>query len=582
MAQYPGVSFTTIGGKIKQIVNGPATNSLLIIGSALDGPINQPVSITDPTQAEQVFGPANYRNGYLDPTTGTETGKYAGATIPLAISHAIAAGCQDIRAVRVTGTKATATMGSLAVPITARYAGRVYNTRTVTTSISGNTFTLAATQPLAKGGTFTITADASGTTLAEFIARVNGAFANKVIDLDDTDAGVQASLSSSLSSISSTLTGTATLTGGTNGCFARSDDYGPENFTSAGSGLFGYATALITQDTGTFDAIRNQRAGFDICLLTGVCVDDQVVAGANATTTSIMNDFADFIDACKAELQPCHGVICTRSHGKRDDASIISYVNSNLLSTTAGYYSQPNKWIKAGYILYTGRLRPGARGTIQDIFANVSVVAGPDAIYNHPDMGGDYTWNWGASYAALLTVIPPEYSTTQQPLPGVKGFTRPYPQKYAQKLLDGVGSNGQEISGMGAYVTLVKDQRAPNGPLVVNDDATAAARDSQFRNFQTHHMCNSIQKDLQNALGRYVGQPSGPGILAAMEAAVQNVLDGYVVSEGLRGGRGIGYDFQVVMAGLDGAIGTISVILELALSTAIRKINIITSVRQVS
>jgi hypothetical protein len=583
MAIRTGFTSSLFGGKIKQIVEGPSTNTLLIIGTAQDGPLNSPVRITDGTQAERVFGPANYSKGYLDPTTGTESNKYAGSTLPLAIAQAIAAGARDIVAVRASGTKATVTLGGGGyLTGVARNPGRIYNTQSVSLGIVGDLYTFTLTQPLTKGGNLVLTGSASGTTLGEFIIRVNTNFANKSIDFNDTSATVNPYLASTLSSIYAATSGTANFTGGTNGCFARGETYGPEHFTTSGSGLFDYALGLVNATTGTFQSIRDSRYPFDVAVLTGVHVDDQVTAGGNATSTSLLNDFADFIDAVSSEQTQCHGVMATRSNPLRDNADIITYANDSLLATSYGYYRQASKWIKAGPILATGRTRSGTNGTLKDVFSNVSVVAGPDVIYNHPDMGGDYNYQPHVSYAAFLTTIPPEQSTTQRTLPGIKGYTRPFPQSTAVLLGNGVGADlNNNVSGGGAYVVLVRDQISPLGPLVINDDVTASARDDFFRNYQQMNMCASIQKDIQVALRPFIGQTLGYGTQAAMEAKVENVLAGYALSGGLRGSRGEGYDFSIEMAGTEAALGIVTVLLELALSSAIRQIKLNVSVRQV-
>lgn len=585
MAFYPGTTFTTIGGKIKQIVEGPSTERLLIIGTALDGPLNTPVRVEDAAQAERVFGPANYSKGYKDPTTSTESGKPAGATIPLAVAQAIAAGCKDIYAVRATGSYATAVMGvSGLLSIRSQYPGRTYNDVTVALSVSGSVYSLAWTRPLSKGGSLTLTGDASTTTLGEFMDRVNGSSSDATVVFDRNYAAAAPYLGTTLLTLSSGVIGSATLSGGTNGCMARGDDYGPEQMTTAGSGLNGYALKLVTTDTGTFDSIRNKRFRFDVAVLTGIHLDDQITNSGTAAVvgaTSIAADFADFIDLCSTDIGPCHGVVATRSHNLRDDVDIISYVNGNLLDTSFGFYSQTKRWIKAGPILYNGRPKADANGLTTNLFSNISVVAGPDCVYSHPDMGGDYTHNFHVSYAALLTTTPPERSTTMAELPGVKGFNPAYPARYANKLLDGVGANPYgDLSGQGAYVVLARDPKNYDGPLVVFDDPTAAARNDYFRNYQVLHLSHSIEKDIDYVLSPFVGGPTSAAVLAAMEAKIQNVMDGYVNSNALLGGRGAGYDFKVTMQGTDQALGIVRVFIEIVPATTLRRIALVVSVRQ--
>lgn len=582
---YPGTTFTVLGSKIRQIVQGPTTETLLIIGTAQDGPLNVPVRIEDTAQAERVFGPANYSKGFKDPTTSTETGKPAGATLPLAISQALAAGNRDLLACRATGTLATGTLGSSGLLyFRAQNPGRLYNEATVTYSISGEIYTLTLGQPLRKGGSVSLTGQHANTTLSELIDRINGTSKNKVVEAIRTTSVAQNYMASTLSALAPGMSGTVTLSGGTNGCLAKGDDYGPELMTSAGMGLSGFVLALTTEDTGTFDSLLNREVRADVVVLDGINVDDQVWFTGGASTigaTSIAADFAYFIDRLSATVNPCHGIMSTRLHNLTDDSDIITYINNNLKATDFGYYDQGRKWIKTGPLLYAGLIRADAEGSEKDVFTNISICAGPSVIYNHPDMGGDYSYNFHVGYAALLTTLPPEQSATFASIPGIRAYGRPYPIKYAKQLLDGVGAdNANSLDGKGAYVILTRNKNNPNGPLVVFDDPTAGFRNNSYRNYQTVHLINSINKDISAALSPFIGGPTSPGVLATMEARCQNVLDGYVNSQALRGGRGDGYNYKVTMSGQDADLGTVNVYLDLALATAMRKINIVVSVKR--
>lgn len=590
---YAGTIFTTIGGKIKQIVQGPTTETLLIIGTAQDGPLNKPVRIEDAAQAERVFGPAKYSAEFLDPNTSTESGKPAGATIPLAISQALAAGNRSLYAVRAAGTFATGTLGTSGLLyFKSLNPGRLYNQATVTTSLSGGMFILSLGQPKRKGGTIELIREvASTTTLSELMDKINGTTKNKVGSVSRTLSVAQNYMAYTLDTLAVGMTGTVTLSGGTNGCFAKGDDYGPELMTSAGSGLAGFAKALVATMaddgfSGTFETLQDDEFNADVIVLDGICVDDQIYTAGNAATNgsyTIAADFVDFIDRLSTDTNPCHGIISTRLHNLTETSDLVNYVNNNLLATDFGYYDQGKKWLKSGPFLLNGRLRADAMGGVKDLFTNVSVCAGPGVVYNHPDMGGDYVYNFHVGYAALLTTIPPERSATFVRIPGVRAYGTPYPASAARRLLDGVGANlSNNTPGKGAYVILSRDpnSRGNTAPLIVWDDPTAAARDDVFRNYQTLHLVNSVHKDLKAVLFPFIGGPTSAGVLATMEAAVQNVLDGYTNSQALRGGKGQGYTFKVTMDGTDMDLGTANVFVELVPATSLRRINFIVSVRR--
>lgn len=79
-------------------VETSTTKSLLILGTATDGPINEPVKI-DATTVSQVFGKEVDAQGYPNGTTIT---KYA--------RQAFKNGFDDVRCMRVTGTQAYTTI----------------------------------------------------------------------------------------------------------------------------------------------------------------------------------------------------------------------------------------------------------------------------------------------------------------------------------------------------------------------------------------------------------------------------------------------------------------------------------------
>lgn len=567
MATFPGTIYTTIGGKIKVTQTGPTTERLLIIGTAVDGPKNTPIRYRDAAQIESIFGPANYSGGYNDPNTGTESGKPNGATIPLAVAQAVAAGCTDIWVVRATGTPATGVnLFGNHFDIEAINPGRLYNSVSFTLAASSSGATMTVKQPAIKGGDFTVVA-ASGTTIGQFIDTLNNHVKNTTFYIDRN--AHPAFLGNDTSTLPAGVS-SATLSGGTNGTNAIGEDYE--------TSLNGYATELTATDTGTFDMIKHFR--FAVAVLTGIHIDDQVVDGANATTTTIASDFAQWLDEVSAETRPCFGVIATRPTGIRSEEELIAHINDNLLSTTSGWANQDLRWTKAGWFLHEGIQRFDPIAGQVDVGMRLGVVGGPDVILTHTDVGR-YTDNWHVLYAALLTTIPPEQAPIFRILPGVTGYGTSIPRKYANKMSQGVGfDEGNDLSGRGAYTILIRDPRNPGGPQVIFEDPTMASRDDFFRQYQLVHLVNSIHTDLDAVLSQFLGQPTGAPVLAAMEAAARNVLDGYAANNAFWGGPGQGYDFKITMTGMDQRLGVVRVFLEIQPATALRKIHLIVAIRR--
>ena len=76
----------------------PSTRSVLLLGTAIDGPVMNPVAV-DGSTAEAIFGKG------ID-----GSGKPNGATLPEAFNQLYKAGCRDIRMMRVSGKAPTATI----------------------------------------------------------------------------------------------------------------------------------------------------------------------------------------------------------------------------------------------------------------------------------------------------------------------------------------------------------------------------------------------------------------------------------------------------------------------------------------
>lgn len=101
--KYPNLpghltEFKDGGLKLVQEVNPPKTESVLILGTAVDGPVMEPVKV-DASTFEVVFGKSADVNGFPN-----------GSTATMAFEEAYAAGCRDIRVMRISGSPARATV----------------------------------------------------------------------------------------------------------------------------------------------------------------------------------------------------------------------------------------------------------------------------------------------------------------------------------------------------------------------------------------------------------------------------------------------------------------------------------------
>ena len=579
---YPGTTFNLVGGKIQADTTGPTTETVLVIGTAVDGPLNTPIPIDSLSQLALVFGPANYSQGYLDPNTGTETDKPNGGTLVLECLKLMNAGCRSILAVRATGSYAVASSGFASqLDIQAVNPGRIYNNVSVTAQAVSGSLVLNVNQPLTKGGPWSVTYDNSWT-IGEMIDDINGNPNNTTIVINaDTYPAYLNNYVLTLVAGASGNPVTVTLAGGTNGTQARGEDLAGVH------GLKPYQDALVLADFGTYDTLLGKGVRFDYCVLSGLHIDDQIayngVDGMGPTdeyTRSAVWDYLFFLDSVYTQNGPCHGIIGTRPTGFRTEAGVINWVNTNLLSKTYGFFNQSLGWINAGPFLYNGFIRNDPLNGPKDMGFLISVCAGPDVVYNHSDIG-NYTDNFATSYAGLLSTLNPTLSSVRRVLPGLTAYGTLIPAKYARMLVQGVGYDGlQQLDGRGAYVCLTTNSANANGALVVFDDPTVTYRDQILRQQQIVHVGNNIHLALEAVLGKFIGQSNSPAATAAMNAKVGNTLEGYNTMGALRGSNGVGYGFTLTSDGVNALLGIINCDVWIWPATAIRAIRFNVTVRQ--
>lgn len=124
----PGFQVTYKDGGLVAPIDGPTTGSVLVIGTATDGPIGQPISFPKLGDAESIFGK------YYNPATRQ---KIEGCSLVLSALEAYGAGCRDIRLVRYGGEPAVGVIKRKAlssetgtqdaIRLTSIYNGSIYN-----------------------------------------------------------------------------------------------------------------------------------------------------------------------------------------------------------------------------------------------------------------------------------------------------------------------------------------------------------------------------------------------------------------------------------------------------------------------
>lgn len=556
--RLPGIYFSVRDGGLTPAVTEPSTDRLLIIGNALDGPINVPTVITSLSDAEDIFGPLIYKDGYLNPNTSTADGSIAGNTLLKAAYEALIGGAGNIALVRVGGTTATATETfNVSGSISAVAPGRIYNGVQVISSSGSSGYNITIVQPVAKGGTINYTF-ASSVLLGNAINTINN---------DNRNRSVFISIPPSLFSSAITVlsVGTATLANGTNGTNAVGEDY----YTSK----TGYYTKL-TETYGTFDTLVTTV--FDIAHLAGIYADDQVNDSGATTTTTVAQAFAEFLHRASKEGTPCHGVIGLRPTGLKSPADLTTLATNNYLNTSSGFYNASSRWIKFGYFMNAGFTYsdPDTLENI-DIGRYLSVVAGPDLLLQSKELGY-YLENGAAVYAGMITSLPPQFATTNKPL-GVKSIWGSFTKTIHEQLNQGVGRDpAARNTGSGAYVTF-KFSEQIGRPMVIADN-TASSRDSDYRTLQVLRIVNLASSEARKVLLPFIGNPNSIEARTAMKTQLNAALQRLVDVGALLGGDGNGFNFSISSDPVAAFLGQVTVYLFLRPAFQIKTIDVVVSV----
>jgi hypothetical protein len=554
----PGISVVEHDGGLVVTPSVPLSSRILIIGSALDGPINRPVPVRSISEAEITFGPLVYKNGYLNPVTADDDGAAAGNTLLKGMHEVLLGGGADFLLCRVGGTFATTSGGVFAdnLNISARYPGRIYNDISVTYA-SGSTATFEIDQPVTKGGAFS--RSFSNTTPLRTVMNVlNNDPDNQTVNFNVPFASLDLAVN--------TLTpGTLVFTGGTNGTRAPGEDYATNV-----SGLY---DAIIHTTSGTFKSLED--AEFDIGVFSAFYADDCVIDDIeddNATTTTVAQNFAEFLHSV-TKSYPCVGTIGLRPTLLAQPTDLTTYTTDNYLNTVEGFVDEDSRQIKFGTFMRTGFFVSDAdTGEFVDAGRYLSIPAGPDIFLGHKDLGL-YVENGYAVYAGVLSRLPQKDAATRTPLGKVSALSGIFSKRTHELLTQGVGRNlTSRVLGGGAYVTF-RDYSDLNRPAVVND-VSCALRGSDFQYNQIIKIAHLSVHMVRNAVLPYIGKGLDISTRISLANAVRRSLDKMFEAGALLGGEGQGYEFSISSDPNQQVIGEVTVNLQIRPSIQLKFINI--------
>jgi hypothetical protein len=191
--KYPNLpgfmsEFKDGGLQVRTEVNPPQTESVLLLGTAVDGPVGEPVAV-DATTVELVFGRPTFANGLSN-----------GSTLVKGFYEAYNAGCRDIRLLRITGSDSSALVKGASVTNTVQtpiseVIGTASGNAVTTFTLNKNVITMGTVSVNAEGvdlptSAFTVTNGTVGSpgTQATVLLKVNVTNAGAAIYITYTDA----------------------------------------------------------------------------------------------------------------------------------------------------------------------------------------------------------------------------------------------------------------------------------------------------------------------------------------------------------------------------------------------------------
>jgi hypothetical protein len=377
----PGFRYTVRPAPVVNQIAPPTTERLLIIGQAVDGPVNTPILARDGQTVQTLFGPTVYMDPYKDPVSSDFSKAFNGNYLVQGYAQAVQAGATNIYLVRVGGTYASGGNGTYIFK--SKYPGRLYNEVTVTptTGVFGgsNGVQLVIVQPTNKGGTVTYRFEGTDT-IEDLRNKLDVVATNTCVQLDVNGLGNLSNPCSAL--VASLSNATITLANGTNGTNVAGE------LGSDKSSIYSLITSTDSTALGTFSSLLDFQ--FDVGVMAGLYIDDQVTTDASSGTTSFASAFAVFIDTVSNRTRPCYGVIGCRPIKENQLPRMIRFVRDNYLDGTAGPIKWDGvadysaRWIKAGYFVNKGFTRLTSNNEVLDMGARLTVFAGPDFLYQNP------------------------------------------------------------------------------------------------------------------------------------------------------------------------------------------------------
>lgn len=544
------VEFKDGGSALRFDTADADTDSILLLGTATDGPILEPIAV-DSSTVELIFGSDMKSNGHSN-----------GATLVHAFKQAYAAGCRDIRCMRITGSKATLSLAckeqvsrdfslfyseggdssklnalyyevedgatvegqaSTYTPyldIESIFGGSVYNEGKISiedivevadASVIGKKITI--TKPASKTK---ITEDPQvyevyekdGITLGELIDRINETNNVYMAKTDYPEV---------LASELQDTAGPISFTGGDDGIVKTKAE-----IFHALSGTRDSQGYIATQ--GAYQLLENYMVDY-VCPV-GVYADDVV---PNNTEASFAYELALLCAHLTYRNRTTHGMIAMKPPTDTTLAGIQKHAKYLSGQTIDG------KQFNNNWIMSTNGVSSG-----MDLGKYITIVAGPTVFFNHSS-ASLRVGNPAVLVAAYTTTLLPQTSITNKIITGTTGVKFNF-------------SNAQANDIIGNRMVVLGTKYQRNGVALLGahiiKGPTAARPGSEYANLSTIKVMKSVIDNVREAADIFIGEPNSTENRNALAAAIDKRLT--ILAE-----QGVveDYSFGLIATANDIAIG---------------------------
>lgn len=454
-----------------------ATDSILFLGTATDGPKNAIVKVERPQDALGIFG------SYSTPKGGN-------AILPLAFCEAYYAGARNIYLMRVTGKDASLVLSDAegeVIRLLGKYPGSKYNDieAKIETDAGDGEKKLSLPE---SDVVFVLSEMKSVQDLADQVnlfAELSGVRAEVINSSADVNDLVEVSGSLSGGDDELEIVGSGTSNGQILlGSYSQIDELGNE--TSA----TGYRAAL----EGAYELLAENSANIIVPLGVNLGFTDGSTPSINKTDA---NKLAEF---------------CYEAAGRNNDLIGMIAVAPFKDITLSGIKTEAEKYAAADNT-YTAEDE-------EDIGKYISVVLG-EGLFNDRFVGM-YSNVMVAAYAGLVSTLPLKSGSTNKSIEGVAGLRYQLSASQAEAL-------------RANKITTVRDKFGRGATVV--EGIVASLPSSDFQSLSTIRTIHGVMDAVRDTVDPFLGESLDIHHVSSLQSAIQGTLESFVADGTLSGAR---------------------------------------------